>query len=164
MESLIGHVLDAPVANLCLLAGLLFLAIAVVGNVSGKIQPGNNGRIAAGVLGVLLLVYGITTHSTAGAVGASPAGAKGADRQVTAETASRSFTPVQGDTDLYGGDYKGFDGSTAGVCEAECKRDAKCRAWTFVNAGVQGPQSRCYLKDVIPAASSNTCCASGHEM
>jgi hypothetical protein len=164
MDNLIGHVLDAPVANLCLLAGLLFLAVAVVGNISGKIQPGNHGRIAAGVLGVILLAYGIATHSTPGVVDSSQVSAQGIRNQVSAEIASRSFTPMQVDTDLYGGDYKGFDGSTAGLCEAECKRDVKCRAWTFVKAGVQGPQARCYLKDVVPAASSNSCCASGHEM
>ena len=162
MENLIAHVLDAPVANLCLLSGLLFLTIAVVGNISGKIQPGSQGRIAAGVLGTLLLVYGIATHSTANA-GSLAAGVDAAGKHSTAET-SRAFTAMQSDTNLYGGDYKGFDGSTAGLCEAECKRDPKCRAWTFVKAGVQGPQARCYLKDVIPAASSNSCCASGHEM
>jgi hypothetical protein len=159
MEGLIGHVLDAPAANLCLVSGLVFLAIAVVGNISGKIQPGNPGRIASGVLGLLLLGYGITTHSAARGVDQIT----GATKPPAVDT-GRAFTPMQVETDLLGGDYKGFDGSTAGGCEAECKRDDKCRAWTFVKAGVQGPQARCYLKDVIPAASSNSCCTSGHEM
>ena len=158
MEALIKSVVDAPVANLCVLAGLVFLAIGVVGNISGKIQPGNPGRIAAGVLGLLLLGYGVATHST----GRDEREVSNeVDKQSTAET-TRALTPMQMDTDLLGGDYKGFDASTVETCEAECKRDDKCRAWTFVRAGVQGPQPRCYLKDVIPAASSNTCCVSGH--
>jgi len=159
MEALIKSVVDAPVANVCVLAGLLFLAIGVVGNISGKIQPGNPGRIAAGALGILLLAYGVATHSTG--LDQRPVG-NGVDRQSTAEPGSRAFTQMQMDTDLLGGDYKGFDASTVEGCEAECKRDGNCRAWTFVRAGVQGPQPRCYLKDVIPAASSNKCCVSGH--
>ena len=63
MEDLIRHALDVPVANLCALAGLVFLAIGVIGNISGRIQPGNSGRIAAGVVGSLLLIYGIVSHS-----------------------------------------------------------------------------------------------------
>ena len=159
MEALIKSVVDAPVANLCVLAGLVFLAIGVVGNISGKIQPGNPGRIAAGALGLLLLGYGVATHST----GLDQRQvSNGADKQPTAEPATRAFTQMQVDTNLLGGDYKGYDASTVEMCEAECKRDGKCRAWTFVRAGVQGPQPRCYLKDVIPAASSNSCCVSGN--
>ena len=140
----------------------MFLAIAVVGDISGKIQPGNAGRIASGVLGVLLLGYGLVTHSAA-AEQRQAVGTEVKKDTDAPETAARSFTPMQFDTDLFGGDYTGFDGSTTEMCEAECKRDSKCRAWTFVKAGVQGPQPRCYLKDVIPAASSNSCCVSGHQ-
>ena len=112
--NLIKSVVDAPVANLCVLAGLVFLAIGVVGNISGKIQPGDPGRIAAGVLGLLLLGYGVATHSTGLA---QPQVSDGFDKQSTAEPAPRAFTQIQVDTDLLGGDYKGFDASTV-----ECAR------------------------------------------
>ena len=159
MEAVIKSVVDAPVANLCVLAGLVFLAISVVGNISGKIQPGNPGRIAAGALGILLLGYGVATHSAG--LDQRQVG-NGVDQQSAPEPGERAFTQMRVDTDLLGGDYKGFDASTVDMCETECKRDGNCRAWTFVRAGVQGPQPRCYLKDVIPAASPNTCCVSGH--
>ena len=109
MEALIKSVVDAPVANLCVLAGLVFLAIGVVGNISGKIQPGNPGRIAAGMLGLLLLGYGVATHSTG--LDQRQVG-NGVDKQSTAEAPTRAFTQMQMDTDLLGGDYKGFDAST----------------------------------------------------
>lgn len=46
-------------------------------------------------------------------------------------------------------------------CEGICKNNGLCRAWTMVKPGVQGPKARCYIKDRVPAARSNTCCVSG---
>ena len=40
-------------------AGLVFLFVAVAGNISGKLEPGRVGRIAAGMLGSILLISGI---------------------------------------------------------------------------------------------------------
>ena len=51
--------LSAPVATLFILAGLIFLLISVVGNVAGKIEPGKTGRVAAGGIGMFLLVAGL---------------------------------------------------------------------------------------------------------
>ena len=49
--------------TLLLLFGLAFIAVAVVGNISGKITPGKEGRIAAAILGVCLMAGGIWYHS-----------------------------------------------------------------------------------------------------
>jgi PAN domain len=67
------------------------------------------------------------------------------------------------DKDRLGGDYSGFDARTDHIedCEVACKNDAKCAPWTYVKPGVRGPRARCYLKNVIPAASDNVCCVSG---
>ncbi len=65
MSDLIGHLVDAPLANLLILAGLVFLGIAVVGKISGKVEPGQAGRIMAGVLGSLLLIFGVQVHLAA---------------------------------------------------------------------------------------------------
>src|SRR6185369_773791 len=134
-----------------------FLGVAVVGNISGKIQPGVYGRIAAGALGGLLLLYGIANH------GNSSLHAQAANDSRERHHGDRTFTPMQYDTDLFGGDFIGFNGATAELCEIDCKSNGKCRAWTFVKAGVQGPQPRCYLKEVIPAPAANACCISGHQ-
>ncbi|MFC6742263.1 PAN domain-containing protein [Methylobacterium tardum] len=73
--------------------------------------------------------------------------------------------------DRPGNDYKNFDipppqPGTLGsdgpdICELNCNRDQTCKAWTYVNAGVQGPRPRCWLKTVIPSAVRNGCCTSG---
>ena len=49
MDEFIKGVLTAPLATLLIVAGILFLFVAVVGNISGKIEPGVKGRIASGV-------------------------------------------------------------------------------------------------------------------
>ena len=54
--------------------------------------------------------------------------------------------------DRYGGDYRNFELPSAGgdqACQAACKDDNKCRAWTFARAGYTGRAARCYLKDEV---------------
>ena len=46
-------------------------------------------------------------------------------------------------------------------CKAACERNAGCRAFTFVNPGVQGPNARCWLKNGVPLALPDPCCTSG---
>jgi hypothetical protein len=60
-----GHLTDAPIPNLLVLAGLVFLGIAAVGKVSGKIEPNTSGRIMSGVLGLCVLFGGLYGHSVA---------------------------------------------------------------------------------------------------
>jgi hypothetical protein len=45
MGDFLAHLVDAPLPNVLVLAGLIFLGIGVVGKVSGKIDPGTTGRI-----------------------------------------------------------------------------------------------------------------------
>jgi hypothetical protein len=163
METLIAHLIDAPLANLCVLAGLFFLGIAVVGNISGRIAPGKGGRVAAAVLGSLLFGYGVITHAQ-GDLPKVDVPATSTPHVGTVSgpvTKKRAFTPPQVDTDLRGADYEGFDTSSPEVCEAECNKDTRCKAWTYVKPGIQGPQAKCYLKSLIPALTLNTCCISG---
>jgi hypothetical protein len=64
--------------------------------------------------------------------------------------------------DRPGSDYTSFDiGNSAGRCQSACLKDARCRAWTFVKPGIQGPSARCWLKSAVPAAVKNACCTSG---
>ncbi len=64
-----------------------------------------------------------------------------------------------------GGDYKNFEmePSIAGYapCESACTNATACKAWTFVQSGVQGPKAHCWLKNTIPPAVRDGCCVSG---
>lgn len=71
MGDLLKSVVTAPLPNLLILGGLIFLGIAVVGRIRGKIDPGKWGRIASAALGLILVVVGLkmqrgatTTHGT----------------------------------------------------------------------------------------------------
>lgn len=46
-------------------------------------------------------------------------------------------------------------------CSWRCMQDAKCKAWTYVRPGVQGPRARCWLKYAVPNPVRNNCCVSG---
>jgi hypothetical protein len=65
--------------------------------------------------------------------------------------------------DRPGSDYKNFDIAQAdpNLCLASCSGEGQCKAWTYVNPGVQGPQARCWLKTSIPSPTANGCCDSG---
>jgi hypothetical protein len=69
------HLTDAPVANILILAGILFLAVGLfgriggfIGSIFGNIEAGKSSRALAGVLGVALIVGGGWLHQHAGKV------------------------------------------------------------------------------------------------
>jgi hypothetical protein len=64
MDEFVKSVFTAPVATLFIVAGILFLLIAVVGNISGRIEPGAKARIVSGVLGLTFVLIGLAMHLT----------------------------------------------------------------------------------------------------
>ena len=66
-------------------------------------------------------------------------------------------------TDRPGLDYRSFDLSEARpeLCGAACADDPNCKAYTYVNPGVQGQKARCHLKSGIPNSTPSQCCVSG---
>lgn len=74
-----------------------------------------------------------------------------------------SLAQLEENTDLQGMDYKNFDLSSPdpNLCAQECYNDSQCKAFTYVKPGCQGPNARCWLKNGVPAATSNECAISG---
>ncbi len=64
MQTVISQLVDVPFARMFILAGIIFLMVAVLGKVEGKIDPGQMGRIGASVLGVVMLVVGVALQLT----------------------------------------------------------------------------------------------------
>jgi hypothetical protein len=62
MGELVKGVFAAPLATLFIVSGILFLLIAVVGTITGKIDPGDKARMVAGVIGLSFIVLGLTMH------------------------------------------------------------------------------------------------------
>ena len=53
MDEFLSELLKAQPDTLLVIGGVALLMIAAVGNISGKIQPGKEGRIACGPLAYL---------------------------------------------------------------------------------------------------------------
>jgi PAN domain len=73
---------------------------------------------------------------------------------------SRFFT-FERNTDRPGLDYKNAPSRGASDCSFACQLENRCRAWTYVRPGIQGPSGRCWFKSSAPRAVSNSCCTSG---
>ena len=100
MNEILELIFKSPVANLLIIAGLMFLGIAVVGNISGKIQPGTAGRLLSGLLGLCLLGGGLFMYQTT-LVDTDPATRAADDSTVSIDSESvqtdvtpPTFTPV----------------------------------------------------------------------
>lgn len=62
MDELVKGVFTAPVATLFIVSGMIFLLIAVIGNISGKIEPGLKARIISGIFGLVFILVGVSMH------------------------------------------------------------------------------------------------------
>ena len=78
---------------------------------------------------------------------------------VAGSAAGSDADQLEYNTDRPGSDYRNFDlpngaGRDAGLkqCLVECEGDDQCVAFTYVRAGLQGPNPRCWLKDRVPEA------------
>ncbi len=65
--------------------------------------------------------------------------------------------------DRPGLDFRDFDlmRSDPQLCRLACLKDTRCRAFTYVKPGIQGPRARCWLKEAVPPPVKNQCCVSG---
>ena len=62
MQEMLARLVDVPMARMFILMGIIFLLVAVLGRIEGKIEPGNAGRIGATVIGVLLTASGLAMY------------------------------------------------------------------------------------------------------
>jgi hypothetical protein len=66
--------------------------------------------------------------------------------------------------DRVGGDLRNIEtaaDANGASCAASCKAEPRCRAWTYVRPGYQGPAARCYLKSRVTPPRRKPCCVSG---
>ncbi len=62
MQDILMKLVDVPLARMFVLAAIIFLLVAVLGKIEGKIEPGKIGRIGATVVGILLMGSGLAMH------------------------------------------------------------------------------------------------------
>jgi hypothetical protein len=96
------HLADAPVANILILAGIIFLAVGIfgriggfIGSIFGNIEAGKNSRVLAGVLGAILIMAGGWLHEESHkSVASNPSPAAPLPTTPSAATTSPSVTPA----------------------------------------------------------------------
>jgi hypothetical protein len=59
MDQLLQAIFAAPVANLFVIVGLIFLGVAAIGKIGSKIKPDKTGRLVFGLMGVILIIVGL---------------------------------------------------------------------------------------------------------
>jgi hypothetical protein len=59
MQDVILRLVDVPMVRMFIISGIIFLMIAVLGKIEGKIEPGRIGRLGAAILGVVLIIIGL---------------------------------------------------------------------------------------------------------
>jgi hypothetical protein len=65
METLLNDIFTAQPDALLMIAGLAFIAVAILGSIKTYINPGKIGRIAAGAVGAILLIVGLVMYKPA---------------------------------------------------------------------------------------------------
>jgi hypothetical protein len=80
-----------------------------------------------------------------------------------ANGSSALMSDVEPETNRLGKDYSSFDLAKPDpeLCREACEKDDRCKAFTYVAPGWQGPSARCWLKDPVPEPSKHACCVSG---
>lgn len=80
-------------------------------------------------------------------------------------TASQGLSgDLEENVNRLGSDYASFDlpAPDPELCRDACDKDARCKAFTYVKPGLQGPAAKCWLKDPVAAPRANEgCCVSG---
>jgi hypothetical protein len=66
MHDVVTRLVDVPLTRMFVLAGVIFLLVAVLGRIEGKIEPGKLGRIGAAAVGSILLLVGLAMHALEG--------------------------------------------------------------------------------------------------
>jgi hypothetical protein len=138
MEGILNTVLNAGIPNILTLAGIAFLLLAVIGNISGKFEPGNVGRIAAGALGGVLLTVGLVMYGTG-------FGASQGSRDSRVETATSTVRPTTtaqtADTEAKARaeaeEKARADTQSKALADAEAKRRADTEAKALADADVK---------------------------
>lgn len=145
--------------------GAFLLAVGILGGgfEVKEVKVSNvttTGRILAAFCGAAFIVLGIVLGfwqpgpTTPDAV---------APRPVPNAVSTITMSEREHDKNRNGGDYTSFDIRTDHVedCEAACKADARCFAWTYVKPGILKKEAICALKNAVPAITDNPCCVSG---
>ena len=111
MADFLNFAIDSPIPNILVVAGIVFLGIAAVGRLSGKVELDKWGRLISGIGGAALLAFGLFLNIS----GDAPSGPETrVQKHVRDRTMSvRSVQAQSGENDARCSQYMG---ALADVC------------------------------------------------
>lgn len=143
-----------------ILGAILLLAGIVGGGIEVKELriPNISGttRIVATLAGLGFVILGFITPTP------TPAPQNGDHKRPKGH-----MSPMEWNIDRTYMSYQNFDlpSDDPKACQDACENDPPCKAWTYVRPNtIQGPQPRCWLKNIVPAPQPATCCVSGTKL
>lgn len=90
---------------------------------------------------------------------------RGCDGFIMIACQSQPLAPTPGEmeynTARWGADYRRLELAAPALCQAECTKEKRCKAWSHIEPGYQGANASCWLKHSIPKPLPDACCASG---
>ncbi len=149
MQDVILRLVDVPMVRMFVLSGIIFLMIAVLGKIEGKIEPGRIGRIGAAILGAALILIGLAmqfseTHDMyaklpPNVVAALPPGVGAAPASAVAKAEITAIKVVSG---TYGRNCNAKAGNATAPLSKACDGRSSCD-FIIDTAALEDPAPNC---------------------
>jgi hypothetical protein len=144
------RLVDVPMVRMFILAGIIFLMIAVLGKIEGKIEPGRIGRIGAALLGAVLIAIGLIMQysETPGMYARLPSNLIATIPQNVATVAPVSAvpavptTPIKVVSGTYGRNCNAKPGNATALLARTCDGQGSCD-FAIDPAALEDPAPNC---------------------
>ena len=152
MNDVILKLVDVPMVRMFVLAGIIFLLIAVLGKIEGKIEPGRIGRIGAAVLGAVLILIGLVmqygeTHDVIARlqpnmIASMPAQNGVAVAPPASTVVNAEIIPIKVVAGTYGKNCNGKAGNATALLSKACDGHGNCD-FTIDTTTLEDPAPNC---------------------
>jgi hypothetical protein len=149
MQDVILRLVDVPMVRMFVLSGIIFLMIAVLGKIEGKIEPGRIGRIGAAILGAVLILIGLImqfgeTHDMYAKLAPNLAAALPPQNVVAAVSAPPGveLTAIKVVSGTYGRNCNAKAGNATALLSKACDGKNSCD-FTIDTAALEDPAPNC---------------------
>lgn len=152
MNDVILKLVDVPLVRMFILAGIIFLMIAVLGKIEGKIEPGRLGRIGAAILGAVFILIGIAmqygethdirTQLPPEVIASLPAQGIVAIPAPASSTANADTVPIKVVAATYGKNCNGKAGNATPLLSKSCDGRGSCD-FVIDTATLEDPAPNC---------------------
>jgi hypothetical protein len=149
MQDVILRLVDVPMVRMFILSGIIFLMIAVLGKIEGKIEPGRIGRIGAAILGIALVLIGLLmqfgeTHDIYAKLPPNVVASLPPENVVAASAASApaATSPIKVVSGTYGRNCNAKAGNATMLVAKACDGKGSCD-FTIDTTALEDPAPSC---------------------